>query len=82
MAALTVRGLDDRVKEALRRRAAEHGHSMEAEIRDILAAAVADRRETSPQQNAFADLMAYFTSIGGVELELPERELAREVNLA
>ncbi|MCB1718119.1 MAG: plasmid stabilization protein [Candidatus Competibacteraceae bacterium] len=41
MAMLTVRNLPDEVHRALRIRAAQHGHSMEAEAREILAAAVA-----------------------------------------
>lgn len=40
MAILTVRNLPDDVHRALRVRAAQHGHSMEAEVREILAAAV------------------------------------------
>ncbi|MEU0463854.1 plasmid stabilization protein [Amycolatopsis sp. NPDC006131] len=36
MATLTIRDLDDDLKAALRVRAAEHGRSMEAEVRDIL----------------------------------------------
>lgn len=41
MAMLTVRNLPDEVHRALRARAALHGHSMEAEVREILEAAVA-----------------------------------------
>ena len=40
MAAITVRNLPDEVHRALRVRAATHGRSTEAEIRDILEAAV------------------------------------------
>jgi antitoxin FitA len=40
MAMLTVRNLPDEVHRALRVRAARHGHSMEAEVRQILEAAV------------------------------------------
>ncbi|BBU27161.1 hypothetical protein BTHE68_08950 [Burkholderia sp. THE68] len=40
MAMLTVRNLPDEVHRALRLRAAEHGRSTEAEVRDILEAAV------------------------------------------
>lgn len=40
MAMLTVRNLPDEVHRALRARAALHGQSMEAEIRDILRVAV------------------------------------------
>jgi len=40
MAMLTVRNLPDHVHRALRVRAAQHGHSTEAEVREILATAV------------------------------------------
>lgn len=40
MAMLTVRNLPDDVHRALRVRAAQHGHSTEAEVREILAMAV------------------------------------------
>jgi antitoxin FitA len=40
MAMLTVRNLPDDVHRALRVRAAQHGHSTEAEVRKILAVAV------------------------------------------
>jgi antitoxin FitA len=43
MAMLTVRNLPDEVHRALRLRATQHGHSMEAEVRQILESA------TSPQ---------------------------------
>ena len=36
MSTLTIRGIDDGLKANLRVRAARHGHSMEAEVRDIL----------------------------------------------
>lgn len=41
MAMLTVRNLPDEIHRSLRVRAALHGHSMEAEVRAILEAAVA-----------------------------------------
>jgi plasmid stability protein len=45
MAVLTVRNVPEEVHRALRVRAAEHGRSTEAEVREILAAAVVpDRR--------------------------------------
>jgi len=40
MAQVVVRKLDERVKRSLKRRAARRGHSIEAEIRDILTKAV------------------------------------------
>ncbi|MFZ2650681.1 MAG: plasmid stabilization protein [Burkholderiaceae bacterium] len=40
MAMLTVRNIPDAVHRALRMRAAHHGHSMEAEVREILESAI------------------------------------------
>jgi plasmid stability protein len=40
MAMLTVRNLSEEVHRALRARAAQHGQSMEAEVREILEAAI------------------------------------------
>ena len=40
MAMLTVRNLPDEIHRALRIQAALHGHSMEAEVRDIIASSV------------------------------------------
>ena len=40
MAMLTVRNLPDEVHRALRVRAAQHGQSMEAEVREILEAVI------------------------------------------
>lgn len=40
MAVLTVRNIPDEVHRALRVRAAQHGRSTEAEVREIIAAAV------------------------------------------
>jgi plasmid stability protein len=36
MAQILVRNLEDRLKSRLQRRAKRHGHSMEAEVREIL----------------------------------------------
>ncbi len=40
MAMLTVRNIPEEVHRALRARAAQHGQSMEAEVREILATAI------------------------------------------
>ncbi|MGQ0708762.1 MAG: FitA-like ribbon-helix-helix domain-containing protein [Rhodoferax sp.] len=40
MHSVTVRNVPDEVHRAIRVRAAQHGHSMEAEMRDILESAV------------------------------------------
>lgn len=43
MTRLTVRDLPDDVHRALRSRAARHGHSLEAEVREILESAISPR---------------------------------------
>lgn len=70
MAAVSIRNLDDDVKERLRMRAASHGRSMESEIRAILVEAV-----TEPDQHRgmLATLMERFGDLGGVDLEVPAR---------
>ena len=40
MAQIIVRDIEDDIKERLQQRAAQHGRSMEAEVRDILRDAV------------------------------------------
>ena len=71
MAALSIRDLDDDVRERLRMRAASHGRSMEAEVRAILIEAVTPPEE---RQDLFFALLDRLGAMGGVELELPERE--------
>ena len=70
MAALSIRGLDDQVKERLRVRAAQHGRSMEAEIRSILKDSVSG---PSDSEGPFTALLDRFAALGGVELDLPRR---------
>lgn len=67
LAAISVRNLDDHVKERLRIRAARHGRSMESEIRAILVEAV---REPDDADGLFQAMLDRFGEIGGVELEL------------
>lgn len=70
LAAISIRNLDDHVKERLRIRAARHGRSMESEIRAILVEAV---REPNNADGLFQTMLDRFGEIGGVELELPPR---------
>lgn len=70
MAAISIRGLDDEVRERLRMRAARHGRSMEAEVRAILTEAVFEPRAS---QGLMTTLLDRFGELGGVELELPPR---------
>ena len=71
MSMLTVRHLDPDVKEKLRRRAARHGRSMEAEARSILAAAAV---ETSDEPvDLVASIREHFSG-PRLELEVPDRK--------
>lgn len=70
MAALSIRNLDDSIKEKLRVRAASHGQSMEAEVRSILREAVSPSQDSA---NLGLALLERFGALGGVELELRER---------
>ncbi len=73
--ALNIRNLDETTRRRLRLRAAEHGHSMEEEIRTILRAAVAD---DTPATGLGSAIHALFAEQGGVELDLPPRLPGRE----
>lgn len=73
---ITIRNLPPGLKERLRVRAAEHGHSMEAEVRRILQTALASAHAPAP--NLYERIRARFAPLGGVELDLPPREPARE----
>jgi plasmid stability protein len=71
MAAVSIRDLDDEVRERLRVRAARNGRSMEAEIRAILTQAVNDVDQSVGLAQA---LMQRFGDLGGVDLEPPARD--------
>jgi antitoxin FitA len=59
MAALLMRGVEETVVRALKKRAGEHGRSAEAEHRAILAAAL-----LSPPRRKLADLLAAMPDVG------------------
>jgi antitoxin FitA len=76
MATILIRNLDERTKDRLRMRAARHKRSMEDEARNILRTALNDDSQRHPPlAQAIADR---FRPLGGIELELPEREPIRE----
>jgi plasmid stability protein len=71
VAALNIRNLDEAVKRRLQVRAARHGRSMEAEAREILAAAVRDPADSA---GLFTTLLDRFGELGGIDLQLPGRD--------
>src|SRR5262249_16947743 len=74
MASITIRNLDDNVKKRLRKQAAEHGRSLEAEAREILSRSTG---VTEPPPKTGLDLFRGIRNVvekhGGFELELPEK---------
>ncbi|MDH4405627.1 MAG: DNA-binding protein [Cyanobium sp. D14.bin.5] len=56
---LLVRGVDDDLVQALKKRAGAHGRSQEAELRAILAAAL-----LSPPRRNLAELLAAMPDVG------------------
>ena len=76
MATLTIRQLDERTKTRLRVRAAHHGRSMEEEAREILRLALT---VPSPAKGNLAEsIRRRFRALGGVELQVPQRDAMRE----
>ncbi|MBM6443036.1 FitA-like ribbon-helix-helix domain-containing protein [Pseudomonas mohnii] len=71
MASITIRNLDDQIKEQLRIAAAHNGHSMEEEARLILGRALATIDRAGGLGSRIRDR---FRVCGGVELDLPERQ--------
>ncbi|WP_435170390.1 FitA-like ribbon-helix-helix domain-containing protein [Falsirhodobacter sp. 1013] len=74
MASITIRNLDDGIKQRLRVRAAEHGRSMEEEAREILREVVAEPRQPV---NLAAMIRSRVAAYGGADLSLPPREAIR-----
>jgi plasmid stability protein len=75
MSSLTVRNLDESVKNSLRLRAARHGWSMEQEVRQILQKIVAPEQAA---QVSFAErINSRFCGLQAESLLLPERQIAR-----
>jgi plasmid stability protein len=68
MATLTIRNVGAAVKERLRVWAAQHGRSMEAQLRSILSEAVKGDRD-QPEPNLAEAIRRRFAPLGGVDLE-------------
>ena len=74
MAALTIRNIDDEVKNRLRLQAAQHGCSMEQEVREILLRAVSQK----PNKQPFAQrIQKHFASLELDSLPIPKRQKVR-----
>lgn len=71
MASITIRNLEDDIKQRLRVCAAEHGRSMEEEARDILRRVMS---ENPPPRNLAASIRSRIAKTDRVDIELPDRE--------
>ena len=71
MASITIRNLDETLKQKLRLRAAQRNRSMEDEARDILRTALA--QEPAQAGNLADAIRRRVERLGGVELALPVR---------
>lgn len=79
MGAITIRQIDDGLKDWLRRRAAEHGRSVEGEVRQILTT-VRERDDPAnyppgmaPRPGETMGSYLYRISRPGIDMEFPER---------
>lgn len=78
MAVMTIRNIDDSIKNRLRIRAAIHGRSMEDEARDILRSALST--ELPHPRDLGQTIHQRFAKQGGIDLPLARREAIRAVD--
>jgi plasmid stability protein len=78
MAVMTIRNIDDTIKNRLRVRAAIHGRSMEEEARDILRSALST--ELPPPRDLGQTIHERFAKLGGVDLPPATRDAIRAVD--
>ncbi|MCY3852089.1 MAG: plasmid stabilization protein [Gammaproteobacteria bacterium] len=77
MASITIRNLDDGIKQNLRIRAAENSRSMEEEVREILRRTLGG--DPLPDKNLGTAIHQLFKDAGGIELDIPPRQPMREL---
>jgi antitoxin FitA len=77
MASITIRNLEEPLKSKLRVRAAQHGRSMEDEVRHILRSALTDN-EHALTANLYKAIRQRLAPVGGIDLRLPRRGPTRE----
>ena len=76
MNSITINDVDDTLRRQLSVRAAERGHSIEEEAREILKTAL---EGNPPSEEGFGTVLhEMFKSVGGVDLEIPGRDSMRQ----
>ena len=77
MASLTIRNLEEPIKELLRIRAVQNGHSMEEEVRQILRNSLLQDKQLP--ENLAESIQKRLARLGGVDnLSVDSREEMRE----
>lgn len=76
MSTITVRNVDDSIKQALRVKAARKGVSLEEEVRSILRREATASERQPRHSNLYDAIRELVEPHGGFELEIPERSLA------
>lgn len=79
MASMTIRDLDDRLKQKLRLQAANNQRSMEEEARAILKAALSTNSGVA--KSLYESIRARVEPLGGIDLEISPREPSRGVEM-
>lgn len=74
MASLTIRNLDESLKSKLRLQSAEHGCSMEAEVRNILRQVL---MPSAAQSDFAVRINQCFTGLDADSVSIPERQTPR-----
>ncbi len=75
MPMLTIRNIDESLKARLKVVAAQHGVSMEEEVRRIIRDAI---QPNSQEKGLGSRIHQRFAKVGGVDIELPSRKTARQ----
>lgn len=76
MGDMVLRNLDESLKQRLRERAARHGRSMSAELREIVSVAL--NQPELPRNAAFRDLSARLRALSAGRVQTPSEALLRE----
>ena len=80
MASITVRNLGESTKRKLKIRAAQHGRSMEQEVREIIESSLRQNDVEQPETGAelAESIHRRFARLGGLELEPLPKEFMRD----
>jgi plasmid stability protein len=75
---ITIHDVDSELEHRLLARAAQHGQSVEAEVRNILREALCEGESTPAPTNLYAAVRAIVEPLGGIEFDISRRRTIRE----